>query len=152
MFNRSAHDNILYGYPEASEADMIDAAQKAKAHEFIKDIKDSKGRSRYDTHLDERRVKLPGGQRQRITPAKAILKNAPILVLDEATSALDSEAETSIQTALERIMDGKTVLAIAHRLSTIARMNRIIVVNEGEILEAGKHNELLARKGLYARH
>ena len=131
---------------------MINAAQKAKAHEFIKNIKDSKGRGGYETHLGERGVKLPGGQRHRIALARAILKNSPILVLDEATSALDSDAETSIQTALERIMDGKTLLAIAHRLSTITRMDRIIVVNKGEILEAGKHKELLALKGLYARY
>ena len=110
---------------------MIDAAQKAKAHEFIKNIKDSKGRSGYETHSGEQWVKLPGGQRHRIALARVILKNSPILVLDEATSALDSDAETSIQTALERITNGKTLLAIAHRLSTITRMDRIIVVNKG---------------------
>ena len=120
MFNRSARDNIIYGRPEASEAEMIAAAQKAEAHDFINDLTDSKRRTGYDAHLGERGVKLSGGQRQRIALARAILKDAPILVLDEATSALDSEVEASIQTALERVMEGKTVLAIAHRLSTIA--------------------------------
>jgi len=152
MFNRSAKDNILYGRPEASDEEVLKAAQKAEADEFIRDIVDNKGRKGYDAHLGERGVKLSGGQRQRIALARAILKDAPILVLDEATSALDSEVEASIQTALERVMEGKTVLAIAHRLSTIARMDRIIVLDQGEIVEEGTHSDLLARNGLYAQY
>ena len=151
MFNRSARDNILYGRPEASEIEMIAAAKKAEAHKFIHDLIDSKGRTGYDAHLGERGVKLSGGQRQRIALARAILKDAPILVLDEATSALDSEVEASIQMALERVMQGKTVLAIAHRLCTIARINRILVMDKGQIAEEGSHKKLLAQDGLYAR-
>ena len=150
MFNRSARDNILYGRPEATEAEMIAAAQKAEAHSFIEDFTDSKGRRGYDAYLGERGVKLSGGQRQRIALARAILKDAPILVLDEATSSLDSEVEASIHMALERVMEGKTVLAIAHRLSTIASMDRIIVMDAGEILEEGTHQALLSKEGLYA--
>jgi len=152
MFNRSARDNILYGRPDAREEGIISAAQKAEAHEFIQDIADNTGRTGYDAHLGERGVKLSGGQRQRIALARAILKDAPILVLDEATSALGSEVEASIQTALEHVMVGKTVLTIAHRLSTIARMDRIIVMDEGEIVEEGTHNALLAQNGLYSRY
>jgi len=150
MFNRSALDNILYGRPEAGEAAAIDAARKAQAHDFILGLRDHKGREGYAAHLGERGVKLSGGQRQRIALARAILKDAPILVLDEATAALDSESEAAIQVALERLMQGKTVLAIAHRLSTIAHMDRIVVLADGRIAEQGSHADLLARGGLYA--
>lgn len=151
MFNRSARENILYGRPDASNEDMIAAAKRAEAHEFIESLEDHKGRQGYDAHLGERGVKLSGGQRQRIALARAILKDAPILVLDEATSALDSEVEASIQAALERVMDGKTVIAIAHRLSTIAHMDRIVVLDDGQIVEEGRHEDLLAANGTYAR-
>ena len=150
MFNRSARENILYGRPDASDAEMIAAAQKAEAHDFIVDLKDHKGRTGYDAHLGERGVKLSGGQRQRIALARAILKDAPILVLDEATSALDSEVEAAIQAALHRVMENKTVLAIAHRLSTLSEMDRIVVLDQGRIAEIGTHDALLAKNGLYA--
>lgn len=151
MFNRSARENILYGRPDASEEELIAAAQKAEAHEFITELEDGQGRTGYDAFLGERGVKLSGGQRQRIALARAILKDAPILVLDEATSALDSEVEAAIQAALHRVMEGKTVLAIAHRLSTLSEMDRIIVMEKGRIAESGSHDELLARGGLYAQ-
>jgi len=152
MFNRSALDNIRYGKPDATREQIEAAARAAEAHEFILDLKDHKGRAGYEAHLGERGVKLSGGQRQRIALARAILKDAPVLVLDEATSALDSEVEAQIQSALERVMDGKTVIAIAHRLSTIARMDRIVVMDRGRILEQGTHKELLAKGGLYRRY
>ncbi|KAE9630886.1 ABC transporter ATP-binding protein [Parasedimentitalea maritima] len=151
MFNRSARDNILYGSPNASEAELIDAASKAEADDFIALLQDGQGRQGYDAHLGERGVKLSGGQRQRIALARAILKDAPILVLDEATSALDSEVEAAIQSALHRVMEGKTVLAIAHRLSTLSEMDRIIVMDQGRIAESGSHGQLLAEGGLYAQ-
>lgn len=152
MFNRSARDNIAYGRPEATEAEIIAASRAAEAHDFIDSMIDHQGRRGYDAFLGERGVKLSGGQRQRIALARAFLKDAPILVLDEATSALDSEVEASIQAALARVMEGKTVLAIAHRLSTIAAMDRIIVMEQGRIVEIGDHASLLARGGVYARY
>jgi ATP-binding cassette subfamily B protein len=151
MFNRSALDNILYGRPDASRDDVIAAAKAAEADAFIADLEDAQGRTGYDAFLGERGVKLSGGQRQRIALARAILKDAPILVLDEATSALDSEVEASIQSALTRVMDGKTVLAIAHRLSTLTEMDRIVVMDQGRIIEQGSHEQLLERNGLYAQ-
>jgi ATP-binding cassette subfamily B protein len=152
MFNRSARDNILYGRPDALDEEMVAAAQKAEAQDFILDMHDHKGRTGYAAHLGERGVKLSGGQRQRVALARAILKDAPILVLDEATSALDSEVEAAIQTALSRVMEGKTVLAIAHRLSTLTEMDRIIVMDAGRIVEQGPHEALLSQGGLYARY
>ncbi len=152
MFNRSARDNIAYGRPEAAEPEILAAARAAEADEFIAGMVDHQNRKGYAAFLGERGVKLSGGQRQRIALARAFLKDAPILVLDEATSALDSEVEASIQDALAKVMQGKTVLAIAHRLSTIAAMDRIIVMDRGRIVEQGSHAALLAQGGLYARY
>ena len=150
LLHRSVRDNILYGRPDATEAQVIAAAKQAQAHEFILDLADPEGRSGYDAQVGERGVKLSGGQRQRITLARVILKNAPILLLDEATSALDSEVEAVIQETLYGMMEGKTVIAIAHRLSTIARMDRILVLDQGRIVEEGTHDALLAQGELYA--
>ena len=152
LFNRSAMDNIMYGKPSATKEDVINAARQAEAHEFISSLKDHKDREGYNAHLGEQGVKLSGGQRQRIALARAILKDAPILVLDEATSALDSEVESSIQAALEKVMQGKTVLAIAHRLSTLIKMDKIIVMDKGKIVEVGSHEVLVENNGLYARY
>ena len=151
MFNRTARENILYGKPDASDEKLFDAAKKAGAHEFISGLIDNQGREGYNAYLGERGVKLSGGQRQRIALARAIIKDAPILVLDEATSALDSEVEAAIQESLETVMAGKTVFAIAHRLSTISHMDRIIVMEEGRIVEEGSHNALLTKRGVYAK-
>ena len=151
LLHRSIADNILYGRPEATREEMIAAAKRAAAHDFIEALNDPQGRSGYDAQVGERGVKLSGGQRQRIALARVILKDAPILVLDEATSALDSEVEAAIQDTLYGVMEGKTVIAIAHRLSTIARMDRILVLDAGHIVEEGRHAALLARDGLYAR-
>ena len=150
LLHRSVRANILYGNPKAAEEQMIDAAKRAEAHDFIQTLEDPKGRTGYNAHVGERGVKLSGGQRQRIAIARMILKDAPILVLDEATSALDSEVESVIQKSLYGVMQGKTVIAIAHRLSTIAQMDRIIVLDDGQIAEQGSHQELLAQNGLYA--
>ncbi|EDZ47912.1 ABC transporter, transmembrane ATP-binding protein [Rhodobacterales bacterium Y4I] len=151
LMHRSVRDNLLYGRPDATEAQMVAAAKQAQAHEFILDLEDPQGRKGYDAHVGERGVKLSGGQRQRVTLARVILKDAPILVLDEATSALDSEVEAAIQETLYGMMQGKTVIAIAHRLSTIAQMDRILVMDQGRIVEEGSHEALLQAQGLYAQ-
>ena len=151
LMHRSIRDNIAYGKPGASEEEIIGAAKRASAHGFILNVTDPKGRRGYDAHVGERGVKLSGGQRQRIAIARMILKDAPILVLDEATSALDSEVEAAIQENLAHMMEGKTVVAIAHRLSTIAALDRLIVVDQGHIVEEGTHDELVRRGGLYAQ-
>ncbi|PUB19010.1 ABC transporter ATP-binding protein [Yoonia sediminilitoris] len=151
LLHRSVRANILYGNPSASDAEMITAAKRAEAHDFIQDLADPEGRTGYNAQVGERGVKLSGGQRQRIAIARVILKNAPILILDEATSALDSEVEAAIQKTLYGVMEGKTVIAIAHRLSTIARMDRIIVLDQGRVVEDGSHDDLLAQNGLYAQ-
>ncbi|MBL0088150.1 MAG: ABC transporter ATP-binding protein [Ideonella sp.] len=151
LLHRSVRENIVYGRPDASEAQMLHAAERAEAHAFVQGLTDPKGRQGYDAHVGERGVKLSGGQRQRIAIARVMLKDAPILLLDEATSALDSEVEVAIQQSLYRLMEGKTVVAIAHRLSTIAAMDRLIVMDAGCVVEEGDHATLLARGGLYAR-
>lgn len=151
LLHRSVRENILYGRPDASEEELIEAAVKAEAHEFIQQLSDPKGNRGYEAQVGERGVKLSGGQRQRIAIARALLKDAPILVLDEATSALDSEVEAAIQHSLQQLMQGKTVIAIAHRLSTIAAMDRLIVLDKGQIVEQGSHQELVNNKGIYAQ-
>ncbi|MGL6171670.1 MAG: ABC transporter ATP-binding protein [Vibrio sp.] len=151
LLHRSIRDNILYGNPDADQHALYEAARQAHAHEFILDLQDEQGHSGYDVQVGERGVKLSGGQRQRIAIARVLLKNAPILIMDEATSALDSEVEAAIQDNLHSLMAGKTVIAIAHRLSTIAAMDRLIVMDEGKIVEQGTHQALLAHNGIYAQ-
>ena len=151
LLHRSVRDNIVYGRPSATEQEMLDAATRAEAADFIPFLSDAQGRKGYDAHVGERGVKLSGGQRQRIAIARVMLKDAPILLLDEATSALDSEVEAAIQESLDKMMENKTVIAIAHRLSTIAAMDRLIVLDHGQIVEQGTHAELLAKNGLYAK-
>ncbi|MGB0472924.1 MAG: ABC transporter ATP-binding protein [Porticoccaceae bacterium] len=151
LLHRSVRENILFGRPDASEEEMIEAAKKAEAHEFILQLRDVAGRTGYDAHVGERGVSLSGGQRQRIAIARVILKDAPILIMDEATSALDSEIESAIQKSLYQLMQGKTVIAIAHRLSTIAAMDRLIVLDQGEIIEQGTHQQLMESQGVYAK-
>ncbi len=151
LLHRSVRDNIIYGRPDATDAEMVSAAERAEAAGFIPELSDAKGRRGYDAHVGERGVKLSGGQRQRIAIARVMLKDAPILLLDEATSALDSEVEAAIQESLDKMMNGKTVIAIAHRLSTIAAMDRLVVLDKGRIIEEGTHAELLEKRGLYAK-
>jgi len=151
LLHRSIRENILYGRPDATDEEMIQAAKQAEAHDFIMGLSDNQGRRGYDVMVGDRGIKLSGGQRQRIAIARVILKDAPLLLLDEATSALDSEVEHAIQTSLYQLMEGKTVVAIAHRLSTIAAMDRLIVLDKGQIIEQGSHQELLARQGVYAQ-
>lgn len=151
LLHRSIRENILYGRPDATDEEMFQATEQAQAHEFILGLTDSEGNQGYDAQVGERGVKLSGGQRQRIAISRVLLKDAPILVLDEATSALDSEVETAIQESLYQLMQGKTVIAIAHRLSTIAAMDRLIVLEQGKIIEQGSHQELLEQNGVYAQ-
>lgn len=151
LLHRSVRENLMYGRPNATEEEMFKAVERAAAAEFIPNLQDAKGRTGFDAHVGERGVKLSGGQRQRIAIARVMLKDAPILLLDEATSALDSEVEVAIQDNLTELMEGKTVVAIAHRLSTIMAMDRLIVLDKGEIVEQGSHDELLALGGVYAK-
>ncbi len=151
LLHRSVRENLLYGRPDATEEEMISAAKKAQAHEFILGLTDQAGRKGYDAHVGERGVKLSGGQRQRVAIARVLLKDAPILILDEATSALDSEVEAAIQASLYSLMENKTVIAIAHRLSTIAALDRLVVLDKGEIVEQGSHQALIQKKGIYAQ-
>lgn len=151
LLHRSIRDNILYGNPTANESELISATNQAHAHEFVQDLIDTFGNVAYDAQVGERGVKLSGGQRQRIAISRALLKNAPILILDEATSALDSEVEAAIQENLHGLMENKTVIAIAHRLSTIASLDRLIVLDKGQIVEEGTHDELLILNGIYAQ-
>ncbi|QVK24717.1 ABC transporter ATP-binding protein [Shewanella dokdonensis] len=150
LLHRSIRENILYGRPDATEVEMLQAIEKAQAKEFIATLTDPKGNSGLDAQVGERGVKLSGGQRQRIAIARVLLKDAPILILDEATSALDSEVEAAIQESLYQLMEGKTVIAIAHRLSTIAAMDRLIVLDQGRVVEQGTHQQLLQHNGIYA--
>ena len=150
LLHRSVRENILYGRPDASDAEMFEATRRSEADHFIAGLSDPRGRTGYDAHVGERGVKLSGGQRQRIAIARVMLKDAPILILDEATSALDSEVEAAIQDHLYELMAGKTVIAVAHRLSTIAALDRLIVLDEGKIIEDGTHQQLIANGGLYA--
>ncbi|MBZ9672060.1 ABC transporter ATP-binding protein [Mesorhizobium sp. ES1-3] len=151
LLHRSVSENILYGRPDASDDMLVEAARRAEALDFISALSDHSGRQGFDAYVGDRGVKLSGGQRQRIAIARVMLKDAPILILDEATSALDSEAEAAIQENLYRLMQGKTVIAIAHRLSTIAAMDRLVVMDQGRVIEEGSHEELVARGGLYAQ-
>ena len=151
LLHRTIRENIVYGKPKASEEEIAAAINSAKADEFIKDLKDNEGNVGLDAKVGERGVKLSGGQRQRIAIARVILKDAPILLLDEATSALDSEVEAAIQEQFKTLMSGKTVVAIAHRLSTIAQMDRLIVLDEGRIVEQGSHAELIEANNIYAK-
>jgi ATP-binding cassette subfamily B multidrug efflux pump len=151
LLHRSVRDNIAYGKPDATEEEIVAAAKRANAHDYILDLVDLQGRTGYDAHVGERGVKLSGGQRQRIAIARVFLKNAPILVLDEATSALDSEVEAAIQDNLYALMEGKTVIAIAHRLSTISSLDRLVVLDKGHIVEEGTHETLAGSEGIYAQ-
>ena len=150
LLHRTIAENICYGKPDASESQIIEAARKAEAHEFIQTLTDPHGNNGYEAQVGERGVKLSGGQRQRVAIARVLLKNAPILVLDEATAALDSEVEAAIQQSFTSLMENKTVIAIAHRLSTIAAMDRLIVMDNGKVVEQGSHEQLLQTGGIYA--